>query len=727
MQAKAHLAILIFITDTEDKLKHFAIRVTMNKILFSILLLFSFISAASIIDFSDNDLIKQALDTRDDYYTRHLGNFQRNGFPKKQVIQSRLQNSQDKSSPWYYFLMGESTNENSTDLKNRYYQKAISATNGHIGNMWVLFLEFHKVGLRDRQNQLLDSLEYLQLSTGIEVLPSIEQQLHLLAINEYNNNDHESAQYCLEASTRFSTNPIPVEISKLFLKNHTSDPLTVLSEYNENYANSWQPQVALLDKSVKTALNFCKIIFAITLIILLFYYYSRAIHPLSCMYPKSVPYQMRFFFTTLLIGVSGVLGLYPLLILLIVLLIRTPMNKMSKAATRVLLVLLILYPFTMTLNARLSYALSDDNPAILYEKALRNQPTAELYSQIKNLSEQENPDEVKALHLTSMALIQFKRNSTGSAVALIRLAHELWPDNEPVLMAAGSIYHKFGDTEKAFALFNKAIELFPESPQVNYNFGQINLEKVGISNGTDFIDKGASLAPKIVNGFITRNSHFFGESSWPSTRLFFLGALSPDQYWDKFMVFTKPPKGSVEQFWGSSFFGLPTLFSLIGIAVILGLSSLIVPSYMQVKKNGECVLCGKSICKKCRINDICNECHSMLQNISNESLISSLKVKLSDSKRVAILLKAHICDILFPGTRDLFLKKKSNKRIFILLPLTVVIYTAYSVIIGIDATLLPAASLKVTIVMLIPGLLFNLYFLISNLKKLIPSVMKGGN
>lgn len=699
----------------------------MNKIFFSILLLFTIISASSIIDFSDNELIKQALDTRDDYYTRHLGNFQRNGFPKKQVIQNRLENSQDKRSPWYFFLMGESTDENSVQLQNRYYEKAISATNSDIGNIWVLFLEFHKAGLRNFQDQLLDSLEALQLKAGIEVLPSIEQQLHLLAINEYNNDDHENAIYCLNASKRFSSTPLPVELSKLFLRDHQSDPLTVLSQYNENFSNSWKPQVTLLNICVKTVLNLCKVIFAIIFAILLFTYYSKAIHPLSCMYPKSVPYQMRFFFTTLLLGVLGILGIYPLIVLVVILLIRVPMNKISKVVSKILLILLILYPFSMSLNTRLTYALSDNNPVILYEKALRNQPTAELYSQIKELSEQEIPSEVKALHLTSMALIQFKRNSTGSAVALIRLAHEQWPDNEPVLIAAGNIYHKFGDTEKAFSLFKKAIEQFPESPQINYNYGQINLEKVGISDGTDFIDKGATLAPEVVNGFIMRNSHFFGESSWPSTRLFFLGALSPEQYWNNFSIFSKPPAGAVEELWGSSFLGLPTLFSLIAIVVLLLLSSLIVPSYMQVKKNGECVLCGKSICKKCRINDICNECHSMLQNITNESLISSLKVKLSDSKRVIILLKSHICDMLFPGTRDLFLKKKSNKRIFLLLPLTVVIYTCYTIIIGLNVTLIPAVSLKVTLGLLLPGVLFNLYFIISNIKTLIPNIMKGGN
>ncbi len=251
-------------------------------------------------------------------------------------------------------------------------------------------------------------------------------------------------------------------------------------------------------------------------------------------------------------------------------------------------------------------------------------------------------------------------------------------------------------------------------------------EVVGINDGTDFINKGSELAPRTVNGFTNRNHKFFGDSKWPAPRVFFIGSLSPKEFWNNFVEFSRPPAGTIDLFWGSTFFGLSPLISAIAVIAALVLSSLIVPSYMQIKKSGECVLCGKPVCKKCRVNDICDDCHSMLHNISNESLVSSLKVKLSDSKRVLILLKAHICDIIFPGTRDIFLKKKSKKRIYSLIPFSILVYTSYAFFLSIDFNVIPQISNIQTLYCLIPGMLFNLFFIITNLRTLIPGIMKGG-
>ncbi len=696
----------------------------MKNIFFLILLLLSFAFGLSISDISANESIKKALDTRDNFFAAHLSDFQKNSIPDPADILLTLDKSSDKKSPWY-FLLSAKTAE--TDRRDYYYKKSIKSCRSDIGKLWVLFLEFHKAGLRKYENEILDSLESLELQHGVEVLPEIAQQLQLLAVSEYLKKEYHDAVFYLDNSSRFSRTKLPIELSLLSFQSSGKDLFSVQNIFVEEFKTTWRPQVVLLKFLNSALVAFFKVVGALVLTILLLKYFPKAIHSLSCNYPKSVPYQMRFFFTTLLLLVSLVFGVFPLIVLLIILILRVQMTNSGKAGVRFLLVLLVTYPLTMNITARLTYSLSENSPISLYEQALLGQPTAELYSKIKSAAETDDiTPEVKALHLTSMSLIQFKRNNIDAAITLVRKAYSLWSDNEQVLIAAGNIYHKYGNLKQAFTLFKKAVEKFPESPQINYNYGQINLEMVGITNGTDYINKGAEKAPNIVNGFITRNSQFFGEAEWPPTRRFFIGTLSPKLFWHNLKEFSRPPDNTHNLFWGSNFLGFPIYISIGVMAAALILSSLIVPTYMQVKKSGDCVLCGKPICKVCRINDICNECHSMLHNIKNESLTSSLKVKLSKNRRVVILLKAHLCDLLFPGTRDIFLKKKSKLRITGLIPTTLFVYTMYSLIPQIEFNLIPLITLKYKFIILSPGVIYSLYFIITNVRSLIVNIRKGG-
>ncbi len=116
----------------------------------------------------------------------------------------------------------------------------------------------------------------------------------------------------------------------------------------------------------------------------------------------------------------------------------------------------------------------------------------------------------------------------------------------------------------------------------------------------------------------------------------------------------------------------------------------------------------------------------MLHNISNEALVSSLKIKLSDGKRVMILLKAHIADTLFPGIRDIFLKKKSKKRVYLLLPVTILVYTAYGVVSMIVPDTIAELATRNTLIIIAPGIIYNLLFLIINLRAILLGIKKRG-
>ncbi len=115
----------------------------------------------------------------------------------------------------------------------------------------------------------------------------------------------------------------------------------------------------------------------------------------------------------------------------------------------------------------------------------------------------------------------------------------------------------------------------------------------------------------------------------------------------------------------------------------------------------------------------------MLHNISNEALVSSLKVKLSDNKRVIILLKAHISDMLFPGTRDLFLKKKSKLRTNFLMTISFLVYLSYYIAFSFTSNVISDISLKHAIIIITPGVVYNVIFALINLKIILKGLRKG--
>ncbi len=695
-----------------------------KKIPLLILFVITIIFSATITETSDYEAIRSAITQRDDLFTRVLGNYQRDGYPDASTIRSRLHSAQDQSSPWYTLLLAESSNNDSE--KKQYYQQSISVAGSDIGELWGLFIEFHKRNERTFQNQILEKIERIQLESGITVLPAIAEQLKLLAESEFSHHRYETANYCLDQVSRFATVSFQPSLTQLFIPQSKVDRFAVLAKFTESVKFDWKTQVGIVHHIIKMISGLILVLASFLFFMLMIRHYPKAIHPLTCLYPLNVPYRMRIFFTTLLLLVSTVLGLYPVLVVLTILLLRVAMDNFNALLTRITAVLLLLAPLSGIIESRFGHILSEESSYILYEKALNNQPTPALYNEIKTLSE--NPKistKEKALHLTSMALIQYKRKNTQNAVALIRQAYELWPTSEQVLMAASGIYYGFGDSDKALTLFKNALDAYPNSAEVNYNYGQINLEKVGITDGSNYIAKGAALSPNVINGFIKRNSHFFGANEWPLQRNFFYGTISPDSFWDNFMLFSNPPAGTIQKFWGASFFGLPVQISLFIVILLYIINSLIVPTLMHIKKNGECVLCGKPVCKKCRASDFCNECQAVIQNISNESLVSALKIKIADTKRIGILVKAHISDIIFPGTRDFFLKTKSKKRGFILLPFTFISYTIVLFVLTLRPTFFVSTSQTIVLTLLAPSILYSLFFVIQNIRSLIPTILKG--
>jgi len=697
----------------------------MKKIAILLLALLSIISASSIVEKRDSESISEALVVRDDYFVRHLGDHLRVGYPSNTDIRERLRESGDQSSVWFNFLLAESSSNDS--VKQEYYSRAIRRAQGNIGEMWVLFLEFYKLDDVPNQTTILDSLEYLAVYNGIESLPAISEQFEILAQKEFNDGNFDKASYCLDNSLRFSRFFIKTEVTSLAIPGSTSELYDMQIHLANEIKTNWRVQSTLIKIVVDSVLYIMKLIVFLLFLILMLRYSSSAIHSIVCLYPHGVSYKMRLFYTFFLLTIPLVFGVYPLLLLLTILIMRVPMKRSGVIAVRSLLILLMLYPSTTLLRNQINYSISENSPVSLYEEALYGQPTADLYQKITEFSENPNlANETKALHLTSRAIIQYKTGRIENAVQLIRKAYELWPDGEPVLMAAGNIYFSYGDSTQAIHIFQKAVELYPESPQSNQNFAQVNLYVVGFTDGTDYSVIAQQLDPRTIDTFFKRNNRFFEGKRLPPLRKFFLGAFPSKLYWQHFAAFSHPPEGSSNKMWGSTFFGFNVLLTFGLTVTALVLSSLIVPSFTQVKKSGHCVLCGKAVCKKCRINDTCNECHAMIHNISNEALVSSLKVKLSNGKRVVILLKAHIADTLFPGVRDLFLKKKSKKRIYFLLPITLLIYTIYGVVSMVVPDTIAAVATKQTLIIIAPGIIYNLLFLFINLRAALLGIKKRG-
>lgn len=663
--------------------------------------------------------IQSALNERDVAFGK-VPELLANGTDASEQIRTQLATC-TPTSPWYNLLLAETET-----AKQPLYADAIRAAGSDYGKLWVLFLEFHKKNERVLQDRVLEVMERTALENGVERLPAVAEQLRLLGQIEYKKKNYETSLYYLQNSERFGEQTIRGEITQMLTPGSSKGIVSSVNMISKIIGASWKGQVLLVNSLVSTILMILLLTMILAYTMFLVLYFTKALHPIVCRFPLSIPYTLRFTYATLLLLSLLAFGVYPVLLIVTVLLLRTKMKPGEMIAMRIVAVIFLLSPFALILNHRMNYMLSTESPLSLYEQALYQLPSESLFKKIEGYSKSEEiTSETKALHLTSMALIRYKESNFTEATTLVTQADSLWPSGEPVLLARANILYGSGNQQEAYAIFKKSVEILPNSPEVNYNFGQISLDKAGIVDGTEYITKATSFSPVTVNRFIHRNSKFFGELQWPTIRRFFLGAVSTETLQKNFMALSVPPKAEYAQIWGFNFIGLPFVVSVVIMFGTVIISSFLTTSHMVAKKQGDCPLCGKPICGNCRIADICNECSSILQEISNPTLIASLKIKLSTEKRNVISIKAYLADIIIPGTRDLFLKAKSKKRIYTFVPLTLLCYLWYAILYHSEITLFGVVSSQLAVVCAIPCLIYNGFFLMNNLKALVKTFKKG--
>ena len=683
----------------------------MPKIVTFLLLFISISFSSSVYDVSISDQIDSAINSRDDFYSRNIGAYREQRSLSNNTIKEQILKSRDRGNSWYYYYLGNaSTNPKEKEM---YYNKSINLCKNNIGNLWVLFLEFYKQGNKKFQDIIINKISFLANRDAVLSIPTIQEQLVILSKIEYLKGNIDYADKLLKESEKFAVDNSFLSFSKFLLSKDSDDFYSFQNSFVENIQNDWKTEVnsaLFIIKEIKIIL-FVFIFFVI--VITITKYYTTIIHSASCMYPQSIPYRMRVTFSSIIFVLIGIFGLYPLAVAFILLALKSETSKGIKKLLSVSLIVLILLPLLSFVSGRFLYTLSDNSPLVLYEKAVYDAPTPDLYSEIKEVAYKDGKSNVeKAINTISLALIQYKRGNIKSAVSLSQKAYSLWPEGEPVLLATGAIYRTYGDSKKAYSILKKCVELYPSSPEANYNFGQINLERVGIEDGTKYSAKAGQIAPAKIDDFISRNSSLF--KKYPE-RKFFIGGITPQLFWNNFSeIFSSFNIDFVNQYWGARFFGLPPIYTTIAIIILLIITHSITPTISMVKSRGYCSLCGRPICKKCSSNGVCNDCKSMLEHITNENLVEKMKIKLNNHQRTIITLKAHIIDMIFPGTKDLFLKKKTKKRMYFLIPITFITYIYYITIISNSYSIIDPINSKIKLILLIPVLIYNLIFIINN-------------
>jgi hypothetical protein len=665
-------------------------------------------------------LIKNAIESRNIYFSNLNG--------KKSISDMRstisnwlpeLKKERNRSTIWYNYLTGLSWHYKHQSPKKA-FSNALNLAKTDQGNLWVLYLEFQKIKNDEWSKKTLFELKKLYLTNGITDVPAIRTQFQLLARDAFTSGNRELSDTYLENANQFSSINTPQISTRLFVGGANVSLFSSLKEYVTELKNSWIVQVILLKKIYSLFKIVATVFIIIILSLMSAKYYSKTVHHISCLYPKSSPYKIRILYSSLILAALLTISFYPLIILLALLLLRTADKGLHKNLIRVAATLLLLFPLDSYISLFFNQTISSNYIAQTYLEARDGAPTIKLKQKISNyLSNKDINDDAKSLLHTSLALYEYKKNRINAAMYSINNALKISETNEATLTAAGVIYYANGKKEDGRNFLQKAVELYPTSPEANYNYGQINLEEVSTIDGSNYISTASKINPLKVNRFISDNSTYFNDGDWPKLRHFFISSLSPKQFWASSTSYILDTPNGSKAIWGSKLFGIPPLITIILLFIVFQARNMVGTNRKKKKRVvGSCTLCGKPTCRKCDSDDLCNECHTSLTSITNSSLVDSMKNKLSTGKRVRIRIRGLVMEMLFPGSRGLYLKsKKSFKNIF-LLPITLVLYSLYLVIAFEPITLFPEPVyiLKIVLVSLI--FIFNFVFIVKFIKAL---------
>lgn len=692
----------------------------MKKILILLLITFS-LSSLSANQYRCEDFIYNAVQKRNLYYKSIIPLNRRNkayNNPDTWINVIRPTNN-----PWYFFLRGV-YNLKSGSSGSANFRKALEVTEGNIGDLWLLFVEFEKIDQREWSDLTIERIHKALTTSGSSVAPTIVSQLMILARQSDSKNNKSNASYYVQTALKFTKTTTPI-LATAYLNGiqpgeHKITPVTLVSSFFDELKSNWQIQTHVIKGVFIFTKGFIYVSTIILFLLILIKYYPKVVHTLVCRYPLSVPYKIRLSFISILILPFLFFGGYVgALITSFALLIYID-SKHYKRLIGLVIIGFLLFPVLNYPEAAIDDILSENTVHSLYYQSINEIPSEDLRKKIVNWKKSgtdenslEKSSKQKALLLTAEAIVIFKQQSNQNmAEHLINKALKLEPDFQPTLIAA-SVINQAGNNPDAKEYFESAIEKFPKLAEVHYNYNRYKLESNLIEHTDENLNKAMSLSKEKIQEQTDLNTLYYGESTPPVTRRYFISTMDSKTFWENRKDLIGSSATKATKLWGNTFFGFnPLQSTLILSAIFVILLIRIISTSSKRSSISKCSLCGRPTCRNCKCAEYCNECNTLMKSISNESLIESMKIKISINKRLTARIIGISLQMLFPGSAAFFINGKPPLKAFPILFITLLVYTVYVVLFSYSFSLFPEKSLFIKLLILGILSLYNIFFIL---------------
>ncbi|GAA3651874.1 tetratricopeptide repeat protein [Flavivirga jejuensis] len=116
---------------------------------------------------------------------------------------------------------------------------------------------------------------------------------------------------------------------------------------------------------------------------------------------------------------------------------------------------------------------------------------------IERISESKKPEIVK-----NVALIYVNKGDNEKAIAAMKEARAESPNDVNLILSEANVHYKMGNTEQFKKLLEKATQMDPTNPELQYNLGVIASESEQSAEAMQYYEKAIELDPKYINAYI---------------------------------------------------------------------------------------------------------------------------------------------------------------------------------------------------------------------------------
>ena len=147
------------------------------------------------------------------------------------------------------------------------------------------------------------------------------------------------------------------------------------------------------------------------------------------------------------------------------------------------------------------------------KEELLDKATRDLYVKAKShikpgerLTDSKKPEIVK-----NVALIYVSQGDSEKAIAAMKEARAESPDDVNLILSEANLHYKMGNVEEFKNLLQKATDLDPTNPELQYNLGVIAAESKNLEAAKEYYEKAIALDPNYINAYINMSALVLAE------------------------------------------------------------------------------------------------------------------------------------------------------------------------------------------------------------------------